>query len=367
GGTGGEKSLFAPRLPGLPGRHGWLPTAAAQKPRFAELMYRDAPPPPAPLDTTRVYTYLEQMPQLPGGGGQAAMVAAIEQHLVLPAGTPEGAGLVFVKFVVEKNGALSNSEIVRGVGPVPDAAVLAAVRQLPHFEPGRHQGQLLRVSCTLLIRLPLAARQAAAQRQESETRAQEVAQRQPGEENQAFLRRVLPVAYPAANDLLAYAWRPSAFGKQLFFSAPASPGDYYKTKLFVLDPYQVNTYAVHTFDLAMSQECDRPPVLNALFFADLNQDGQKELLALVSCDATAPTGRDADGVGQFAYTPHYHTQVYQCVGLDNAGRPRYRPDPARRPYLQNLATVAAVRRALAQHAPPTAPIKAMAKPAKASK
>ena len=32
----------------------------------------------------KVYTYVEQMPQLPGGGGNAAIVAAIQERLVYP-------------------------------------------------------------------------------------------------------------------------------------------------------------------------------------------------------------------------------------------------------------------------------------------
>lgn len=340
-------------LLGLPGRHSLLPTAAAQ----------DAP------DPNKAYTYVEQMPMLPGRDQTAvALTAAVEQRLVLPAGAPEREGRVFVRFIVEKNGIPDSLEIVKGVGPVQDAAVLAAVRRLPAFTPGRQNGRLVRVSFTLPVTLHSpAARQAAAQRLETQTVKQGIAERRPGETDSTFLRRVLPIAYPASTDLLAYAWRPSAFGKQLFFSAPAGDEGYYKTNLFVLDPFAPTTYAVQCFNLNVNEGCDVAPTLEAIFFADLNQDGQKELLALASCSSREPIGRDRDGVGQFAHESHFATLVYQYAGFNSVSRPLYRLDHTPRAYLNGLETVAAVRQALAKHQAKPAPPKAAAPPARGAK
>ena len=97
---------------------------------------RDTAPPRSPDD---LYTYVEQMPQLPGGGGNKAIVEFIQQHLAYPNVAPASrkAGRVFVSFVVTKAGRVQDPKIVNGLSAEYDAAVVAAVQQLPRFTPGR--------------------------------------------------------------------------------------------------------------------------------------------------------------------------------------------------------------------------------------
>lgn len=122
------------------------------------------------------------------------------------------------------------------LGCTPDKAVLAAVGRLPAFSPGRQNGQPRRVVVALSIAVPSPdAHLTPAQRTQAQTLAGGVAQRQPSEVNSTFLRRVLPVSYPVSGQRLAYAWRPSAFGKQLFFVVAGGNG--VLSSLFVLDPY----------------------------------------------------------------------------------------------------------------------------------
>ncbi|MGI4863063.1 MAG: energy transducer TonB [Janthinobacterium lividum] len=97
----------------------------------------------------RVYTYVEQMPTLPGGGGSAAILNAIYQRLVVPRDAAEGR--VFVRFVVNAEGAITTPAIVKGVSPKTDAAVLAAVGKLPRFSPGKQNGRVVQVEFTLPV------------------------------------------------------------------------------------------------------------------------------------------------------------------------------------------------------------------------
>lgn len=104
----------------------------------------------------QTYTGAQHMPQLPSGGGQAAVVAAIRQRLVLPAGPACRAGRVVVAFTVEITGTPTGAYVVQGLDESCDAAVLAAVRRLPRFAPGRHtDGQPARVLYAVAV--PLAA------------------------------------------------------------------------------------------------------------------------------------------------------------------------------------------------------------------
>jgi len=103
---------------------------------------------PAPsnltADTT-VYTYVEKMPIMQGGGGMAEMAAYIARYAKLrycndPDPIPEKSRIV-VAFIVTETGEIRGARIIQGIGCGNDEAVLAAVRSLPHFIPGRQHGQ----------------------------------------------------------------------------------------------------------------------------------------------------------------------------------------------------------------------------------
>jgi hypothetical protein len=174
-----------------------------------------------------------------------------------------------------------------------------------------------------------------------------VVQRRLGEADTTFLRRVVPTSFPLASDLVAYAWRPSTFGKQLFFSVPGSEETTaYGRDLFVLDPFAPNTYAVQVLPLeSMGDET----ALAALFFADVDHDGRKELLTLLSCELREPAFKDKHGQQSYGRFTHYQTLVFKTVEPDPTGRPRYQLDPTERPYLDELTSAAAVRQALVRH------------------
>jgi TonB family protein len=300
--------------------------------------------------------YVEQLPALPGWGGPEATKLAIEAGIRWPLGVPRPEGRVVVRFTIEPTGAIDSLRIEQGLGAEANAAVLAAVRLLPAFQPGRQGGKPVRVAYTLGVALPEppagpAPTQATAQTRDAQTQQQGVAQRRPGEADSTFVRRVLPVTYARQDDLLAYAWRPSAFGRQLFFSVQDEDGN---VSLFVLDPYQENTYAVQVLPTTSQGDIT---TLEALFFADANHDGRKDLLLLSSCSLRERV--KVDGQWLNVHNTHYLTDTWQYQDLGKAGRPQYERGPDR-PDLNELTTAAAVRRALA--GPPRKPAPAKAPP-----
>lgn len=185
---------------------------------------------------------------------------------------------------------------------------------------------------------------------EAHTLRQGVARRLPTESAEAFLQRVLPASFRRtdAQPIIQYAWRPSPFGKQLFFSAPGSP-EFYRLYVFVLDPYQADTYAVERFEVPQLGAQVTSPA--ALFFADANHDGRKELLVLAdspSCEPIVVKGETGNNC-----TAHYFTSSYGYVPAAEGQRPHYKTY-RRRPDLDDLETAAQVRQVLAfqsrQHA-----------------
>lgn len=314
---------------------------------FLPAVGQPGPPPTKPLP----YTSVEQRPQLPSGGGLTAMVEAVQQRIVLPANAPLADRSVSTQFVVGTAGQIEDVEVISGTNPVVDAAVLAAVRQLPAFVPGRQQGQPVRVLCALSITppnrtldAPPPPPQTTDELVETRTLLLGEANRQRGEADITFVQRVLPLAFIESKDLLAATWRPSAYGKQLFFARPSMGEDEQALDLVLLDPFATDRYAVHTFTIPalshfiMASQGEATTLL-AIFFADVNQDGQKELLVLSKGSQVEPEG----------WTTHYQTQVFQYLGFTSAGRPQYCEDTAPHDYLDELSTVSAVRRALAQH------------------
>ena len=112
------------------------------------------PPPPA------VYTYVPQMAYLPGTNGisNQPIVEFIKQHLAYPnvAASEQRTGQVFASFIVSDNGEVVVPKIVKSLGADYDEAVLAAIQQLPRFEPGQLKGKKVAVSFTVPIQFAAA-------------------------------------------------------------------------------------------------------------------------------------------------------------------------------------------------------------------
>lgn len=107
----------------------------------------------------KVYTYVEQMPQLPGGGGGVAIVTLIQQHVSYPrhAELARAEGRVFVSFTVAPSGLVEDVAVVKRFRPDCDSAVVEAVKQLPRFEPGRQVGRAVPVRFTMPVTFQLQA------------------------------------------------------------------------------------------------------------------------------------------------------------------------------------------------------------------
>ena len=96
-------------------------------------------------DTINVYDCVEQMPSFPGGSQK--LKEFIEENLRYPKELEECCvqGRVIVRFIVERNGKLSNVKVVKSVHPVLDKEALRIVKLMPRWIPGRQNGITVRV------------------------------------------------------------------------------------------------------------------------------------------------------------------------------------------------------------------------------
>ena len=94
-------------------------------------------------DTSQVFSYVDQLPTLPDGGGNVALVKAIQRQLQLPTEVREGRleGRVIVRVIIGVSGVGRKATVVQSLSPACDAAALAAIRRLPRLLPGLYQGQ----------------------------------------------------------------------------------------------------------------------------------------------------------------------------------------------------------------------------------
>jgi len=104
-------------------------------------------------DTSQVYSYVEQAPALPGGGGNLALIKAVQRFLLLPAEVREGRteGRVYVRIIIGVSGVVRQITVAQPLSPACDAAALAAVKRLPRLLPGRYQGRPVAVRLTVPV------------------------------------------------------------------------------------------------------------------------------------------------------------------------------------------------------------------------
>ncbi len=106
-------------------------------------------------DNTHVFFIVEDMPEFPGG--DLALRKFIANSINYPVIAQENGieGKVYVTFVVDKDGSVSDAKIVRGVDPSIDKEALRVVSNLPRWKPGKQRGKPVRVSYTVPINFVL--------------------------------------------------------------------------------------------------------------------------------------------------------------------------------------------------------------------
>ena len=102
-------------------------------------------------DKDGVYQIVDEMPQYPGG--EAAMMDYVAQNVVYPKEAQEKgiSGRVFVGFIVEKDGSVSEVKVLRGIGGGCDEEAVRVIKAMPKWKPGKMKGKPVRVSYMMPI------------------------------------------------------------------------------------------------------------------------------------------------------------------------------------------------------------------------
>ena len=106
-------------------------------------------------DDDPIFTEVDEMPEFPNG--QDALMRYLMENLRYPqeARDQRIQGTVFVTFVVEKDGSVTDIKTLRGVAPSLDEESIRVVKAMPKWEPGVLKGEPVRVQFNLPLRFVL--------------------------------------------------------------------------------------------------------------------------------------------------------------------------------------------------------------------
>ena len=102
-----------------------------------------------------IFLIVEDQASFPGG--EAKLYEFIRNNVKYPELAKETGieGTVFVQFVVEKDGTLSNVQALRKIGGGCDEEAIRVVKSMPKWKPGSQRGRNVRCSFTIPIKFTL--------------------------------------------------------------------------------------------------------------------------------------------------------------------------------------------------------------------
>ena len=106
-------------------------------------------------DDEEFFMVVENMPEFPGG--DLGLMQYIQKNVKYPPIAKEYniTGKVYVSFIVDRSGSVTNVKVVRGVDKNLDAEAVRVVKSLPKYKPGKQRGKAVRVMFTIPISFTL--------------------------------------------------------------------------------------------------------------------------------------------------------------------------------------------------------------------
>ena len=103
----------------------------------------------------QVFQIAEEMPSFPGGIDEC--MRYIARHVKYPAISIENGaqGIVSVRFIIEKDGSISNPKIAQGVDEYLDKEAMRVIMSMPKWKPGKQRGVAVRTQFTLPVKFRL--------------------------------------------------------------------------------------------------------------------------------------------------------------------------------------------------------------------
>ena len=102
-------------------------------------------------EEAQIFTVVESMPGFPGG--EAARIKYLNENIKYPQMARESGiqGRVFVTFVVEKDGKVTDVRVLRGIGGGCDEEAVRVIKNMPRWNAGKQRGKPVRVQFNMPI------------------------------------------------------------------------------------------------------------------------------------------------------------------------------------------------------------------------
>lgn len=108
------------------------------------------------VEEQQIFMVVENAPAFPGG--DEGRMKFLVENIKYPQMARESGiqGTVYVTFVVERNGSVTDVKILRGIGGGCDEEAIRVVQAMPKWEPGKQRGKPVRVQFNMPIKFTLA-------------------------------------------------------------------------------------------------------------------------------------------------------------------------------------------------------------------
>ncbi len=102
-----------------------------------------------------IFTVVESMPGYPGG--DAARMKFLQDNIKYPQMARESGiqGTVYVTFVVETDGSVTDVRVLRGIGGGCDEEAIRVINKMPNWNAGKQRGKPVRVQFNMPIKFTL--------------------------------------------------------------------------------------------------------------------------------------------------------------------------------------------------------------------
>lgn len=102
-------------------------------------------------DTSQIHEAVEEAPEYPGG--MTEMYSFLGSNIIYPQYAQDNniQGKVYVQFVVEKDGSITDVNVIKGVHAVLDKEAVRVISNMPNWKPGKQRGLKVRVRYTIPI------------------------------------------------------------------------------------------------------------------------------------------------------------------------------------------------------------------------
>ena len=106
-------------------------------------------------EETIINTIINEKPDFPGGN--EARIQFLQNNIIDPTAARESGiqGIVYITFIVEKDGSINDVKIVNGIGGGCDQEAIRVVKAMPKWSAGKKNGKAIRAQMNLQIQFAL--------------------------------------------------------------------------------------------------------------------------------------------------------------------------------------------------------------------